>query len=169
MRLIPGSFVDEQLRQRHSDLLFEVATVFGKMFVYLLLEHQSYNHPRMPLRAYWYMGGIWSRFEHDHPSGPLVPSFELEFRANLHERAPRAERDVMTLAEQWFQEGEAKGRAEGRAEGEASLLTRLLTLKFGPLPEAYQARLASATVADLDAWAERVLFATSLAQVFGST
>lgn len=85
------------------------------------------------------------------------------FHANLHELAPGAERDVMTLAQQWFQEGEAKGRAEG----EAKVLIRQLTLKFGELAEPYRDRLASANVSELDAWAERVLFATSLAQVFG--
>lgn len=82
MRLIPGTFVDEQLRNRHTDLLFEVATKFGnsrqptaaeKAFVYLLFEHQSRNHRRMPLRVSRYMDRMWSSFELSNPSGPLPP------------------------------------------------------------------------------------------------
>jgi hypothetical protein len=54
---------------------------------------------------------------------------------------------------------------EGR-EGELKVLTKQLTLKFGELPEPLRARLASASLPELDTWTERVLFATSLAQVF---
>jgi predicted transposase/invertase (TIGR01784 family) len=280
MRLVSGSFVDEKLRQYHTDLLFEVASAFGPVLVYLLIEHQSHNDPRMPLRIYRYMDQIWLRFESEHPGGPLppilpvvvchakegwtaprsfhelfpaplferapelarhLPSFDLviddlrrtsdddlasralaafakvvlwllrdgrrgrrlmesmpawvgllegmrrswldpiveyvtgitddpviweTFCANVHELAPGVEEDIMTLAEQWFEEGKAEGKVEGEAKGEAKVLTKQLTLKFGELPEPYRTRLASASVPELDVWAERVLFATSLAQVF---
>ncbi len=289
MRLVSGSFVDEQLAHRYTDLLFEVDTELGNALVYLLFEHQSSNDPRMPLRMSRYMDRIWARFDGDHPTGPLppiipllichapegwtsprsfhelfspslfergselgrfVPDFQLlvddlrrtsdddlasralaafakvalwllrdgrvrsrlvekmpkwvglldglprpwlaaivnylsaitndpmiwdAFRVNLRKLAPRAEEDVMTLAEQWFNqgraEGEAKGRAEGRAEGEAKgraeVLLKQLTLKFGEPSERHRARLARASVAELDTWAERVLFATTLEQLFG--
>jgi uncharacterized membrane protein YidH (DUF202 family) len=49
--------------------------------------------------------------------------------------------------------------------GEARVLERLLRLKFGELPDAVQARLAQADEATLLAWSERVLSATSLAEV----
>jgi hypothetical protein len=45
-------------------------------------------------------------------------------------------------------------------------LTKLLTTKFGPLPELVRTRLAGASIPELETWAERVLFATSLDQVF---
>lgn len=90
------------------------------------------------------------------------PMIWEEFRANLHELAPQAEGEVMTLAEQW----EARGEARGEAKGEAKVLTKQLTLKFGELPELYRARLASASIPELDLWAERVLFADSVEQVF---
>jgi predicted transposase YdaD len=58
----------------------------------------------------------------------------------------------MTIAEKWKAEGEAKGRAEGKAEGKAETLRKLLTLKFGALPEGTARRIASASTADtLDA------------------
>jgi flagellar biosynthesis/type III secretory pathway protein FliH len=54
---------------------------------------------------------------------------------------------LMTIAEKWKAEGEAKGRAEGeakgRAEGKAETLRKLLTLKFGALPEGTARGIAS--------------------------
>jgi flagellar biosynthesis/type III secretory pathway protein FliH len=79
----------------------------------------------------------------------------------------------MTLYEQWIAEGEAKGlaqgRAEGRAEGEVKLLTKQLIAKFGPLSDTERSRLATASIPELETWAERVLFASSLEQVFAPT
>jgi hypothetical protein len=68
----------------------------------------------------------------------------------------------MTLYEQWIAQGEARGRAEG----EATLLTRLLTNKFGPLSDAIRTRLSTATIPELETWADRMLVASSLEQVF---
>jgi len=58
------------------------------------------------------------------------------------------------------------GRQEGRQEGERVLLRRLLTQRFGPLPEGVEQRLHSATVQDLERWADRVLDAQRLDEVF---
>jgi predicted transposase YdaD len=63
------------------------------------------------------------------------------------------------------QEGRQEGRAEGRTEGRADLLTRQLTLRFGPLPDAAHAQLASASIEQLDAMGERLLSASSLQEV----
>ena len=49
------------------------------------------------------------------------------------------------------------------------LLQRQLTLKFGPLDAATQARLVAADSEMLLVWGERVLAAGSLAEVFGRT
>jgi len=68
---------------------------------------------------------------------------------------------LMTLAEKWMADGEAKGKAEGKAEA----LRKLLTLKFGPLPEATASRLATATQTDVDRWLELVLTADTLPAV----
>jgi predicted transposase YdaD len=99
-----------------------------------------------------------------------------KFRAKIHELAPEAEEATMTLAEQLIAEGLAKGKAEGLAKGKAeglaagqiSVLSKLLTLKFGELPPSYAARLAAASLAELDAWVERVLPAATLDDVFSA-
>jgi predicted transposase/invertase (TIGR01784 family) len=75
---------------------------------------------------------------------------------------PHLKDALMTFAEKWMAEGEAKGKAEGKAEGKADALRKLLTLKFGPLPEAALDRIAMATPTDLDRWLERVLSGDSL-------
>ena len=39
---VPGSFVDEELRQHHSDLLYRIRLKTGDpAFAYVLLEHKS--------------------------------------------------------------------------------------------------------------------------------
>ena len=59
-----------------------------------------------------------------------------------------------------------KVRAEGKAEGKAELLRKLLTLKFGELPEATARRIASGSEAELELWVERVLTADTLDVIF---
>ena len=63
-------------------------------------------------------------------------------------------------------EGEAKGRAEGETKGRAEMLRKLVTLKFGPLSAEMEKSISSATIADLDLWAERVLSAQRPEDIF---
>ncbi|MDQ3037848.1 MAG: Rpn family recombination-promoting nuclease/putative transposase, partial [Myxococcota bacterium] len=55
LRLEPGSFVDPTLAARHTDLLFSVQVAGQRALVYLLFEHQSGPHARMPLRMAGYV------------------------------------------------------------------------------------------------------------------
>ena len=59
------------------------------------------------------------------------------------------------------------GRAEGRTEGQVELLTKLLALKFGPLPETAPTRVREASIDELERFAERVLTAETLEDVLG--
>ena len=68
--------------------------------------------------------------------------------------------------EQGIERGIERGLAQGRAEGRATMLARLLTRRFGPLPTAITERLAHANAEQLDLWAERILDADSLDEVF---
>jgi hypothetical protein len=62
--------------------------------------------------------------------------------------------------------GEAEGRAKGQAEGQATLLQRQLQLRFGEVSPPVAARLEQATPAELTRWAERVLTANTIDDVF---
>ncbi len=53
------------------------------------------------------------------------------------------------------------------AEGCADLLIKQLTLRFGALPDAMQARIRSSSISELDAMGERVLTAKTLEDVLG--
>jgi hypothetical protein len=59
-----------------------------------------------------------------------------------------------------------EGEARGRAERARSLLNKQLSLKFGALPDDVLARLEDAEDEELDLWAERILTASSLDEVF---
>jgi hypothetical protein len=63
-------------------------------------------------------------------------------------------------------EGEAEWRARGLAEGQATLLRRQLQLRFGVISPPVAARLEQATPAELTRWAERVLTANTIDDVF---
>jgi len=95
--------------------------------------------------------------------GALISQLDglaLEKMMELEEMLARKKR------EEGRQEGRAEGLAEGRAQRGTELLMKLLRLKFGELdPETVQ-RLSDASEAELDRWAERVLTASDLSEVF---
>ena len=63
-------------------------------------------------------------------------------------------------------EGISQGRREGIAEGERTVLERQLRRRFGRLPPAVRETLGAAATDDLEAWADNVLDATTLEDVF---
>ncbi len=65
-----------------------------------------------------------------------------------------------------IQKGIEKGIEKGIAEGRSDSLRRLLTRRFGPLPKAVEARIASADARRLEAWFDRAIDAPSLEAVF---
>ena len=67
----------------------------------------------------------------------------------------------------WGEElGEARGLAEGIAKGESKALTKILERRFGHIPEAIRAKIASADTGALDHCLDRVIDAASLDAVF---
>ena len=74
LEVCPGSFVDPELQQAHSDLLFRVQTNGGdESFVYVLVEHQSSPDGTMPFRLLRYMVRIWERWLEDHRGVRTLP------------------------------------------------------------------------------------------------
>jgi recombination-promoting nuclease RpnB len=70
--------------------------------------------------------------------------------------------EVMTVAEQI----EQRGIQRGIQKGEATMLTRLLACSFQDIPPAYQKQIEAADGETLLRWAERVLDAQKLEDVF---
>lgn len=81
--------------------------------------------------------------------------------------------EIVTLADRLREEGRIKGEQRGRAEGERQgalagqrkVLLKQLTLRFGKLQETASGRVNVADGDQLEAWAERVLTAPTVADV----
>ena len=108
--------------------------------------------------------------------GPVAVNADA-VRAALRRVAPSREEEIMgNITQPFFEEGikqglilgKAAGKAEGKAEGKADALLRLLSRRFGPVPEPIIRRIAQADLATLDAWFETACDATTLAAVFPS-
>nr|VFJ68921.1 MAG: protein of unknown function (DUF4351) [Candidatus Kentron sp. FM]VFJ69544.1 MAG: protein of unknown function (DUF4351) [Candidatus Kentron sp. FM]VFK19506.1 MAG: protein of unknown function (DUF4351) [Candidatus Kentron sp. FM] len=68
--------------------------------------------------------------------------------------------------QQGRQEGRQEGLMEGEARGEAKLLLNLLSRRFQPLPDGVSERIHGANPNTIEIWADRVLDAKSLGEVF---
>ena len=97
---------------------------------------------------------------------------ELVFRFFI-ELGPEAEEIFMTTADRLREQGRnlgvtegiTQGIAQGVTQGIAITLTRLLNLRFGPLPAAALARIQAAAPEELERWTDSVLTAASLTEV----
>jgi hypothetical protein len=67
-----------------------------------------------------------------------------------------------------LEQGQKEGRKEGVEKGYRAVLGTQLQQRFGELPADIKARLEQADTDTLDAWARRVLTASSLADVFAA-
>lgn len=76
----------------------------------------------------------------------------------IEQLGPRAKEAIMTTAERL--------RAEGRAQGLAETLIKLLTIKFGSIPDTTISTIRAATPDTVDTWLQRLITATTLDQVF---
>ena len=71
--------------------------------------------------------------------------------------------------QQGLQEGRQEGRQEGLQEGERTVLERQLQRRFGVLTPEITEKLSEASSTDLENWAENVLDAKTLEDVFDSS
>ena len=89
LRLVPGSFVDADLRWRHTDLLFAVPAAGDReALIYVVVEHQSSPDPVMPLRMLRYLVRIWDRHLTQSGGDRLPPIFPVVLSHGPRWRAP---------------------------------------------------------------------------------
>ncbi|WP_363182460.1 DUF4351 domain-containing protein [uncultured Lamprocystis sp.] len=81
------------------------------------------------------------------------------------QRYPQEAADMSGFAQRFIEQGIAQGVKLGVQHGEARVLTSLLRLRFGELPEAARQRLDTADADTLLRWSTRVLTAQTLAEV----
>jgi predicted transposase YdaD len=69
------TFVDDDLRRQHSDLLFQVPTTERKAaFVYVLIEHKSEPYHWVMLQLYRYLGQVWRSLVEQAPGSRRLPA-----------------------------------------------------------------------------------------------
>ena len=73
----------------------------------------------------------------------------------------------LRIVEQQRDQDERHPPIEGRQEAHRVWVARILTARFGPLPDKLQERIVSATSAELERWAETVLTAETLDALLG--
>jgi predicted transposase/invertase (TIGR01784 family) len=73
LRPVNGSFVDEELKNRHCDVLMRTRLDGREAFVYVLIEHQSSPDRMMPLRMLRYLLRIWDRYLEENPKAKRLP------------------------------------------------------------------------------------------------
>ncbi len=79
---------------------------------------------------------------------------------------PAMKNKFVSTAQQLRNEGKAEGKDEGKVEGKASILLRQITRRFGEPEAEVVERLHRATRDELDLWADRILDAASLDELF---
>ncbi len=96
----------------------------------------------------------------------LRPEEERRFEAELERARNKEVQDMVITWEDALADSEARGLKLGFQQGEAWLLKRQLKRRFGDLPEWVDKRLERASREELETWAERVLDAKRLEDVF---
>lgn len=74
LSLEPGTFVDEALKQRHTDVLFSAPLDGEDALVYFLMEHQSSNEHLMAFRVLRYIVRVWDRYLEENPRARTLPA-----------------------------------------------------------------------------------------------
>jgi hypothetical protein len=132
---VPGSFVDEALRWRHSDVLFTAPLDGQDAYVYVLVEHQSSDDPLMAFRVLRYVTRIWDQYEREHPHARRLPAVIplVVYRGDDHWASPVQLLEVIDLSPAAKQEMQAWLPRFGfllddlTCAGEDQLLARKLT------------------------------------------
>jgi hypothetical protein len=82
--------------------------------------------------------------------------------------ADRLEEWALDYKAQGVQQGRQEGRQEGEKKGEALALQRLLTKRFGPISHDMTARIADASMEQIEAWFDLAIDAVQIDDVFGA-
>jgi flagellar biosynthesis/type III secretory pathway protein FliH len=104
-----------------------------------------------------------------------MPDIDIPEIENLQEARTMLAERVKDWKKQWQEEarkeGEEEGRKagemEGRKAGESTILVKQLTRKFGAMNAETERRIADASSDQLQNWAERILTADNIDEVFG--
>ena len=78
----------------------------------------------------------------------------------------KVQQGIQKGMQQGMKQGMQQGMQQGRVEGEALALQRLLARRFGAIPPAVTAQIGTASQAQIEAWFDAAIDATTLEAVF---
>lgn len=75
MTLLDGSFIDEEMKEHQTDIIYQVRLHDGQMaYIYFLFEHKSYPDPQVAFQLLRYLVRFWERQLKDgQPLAPIIP------------------------------------------------------------------------------------------------
>ena len=73
LEITDGTYVDEKLKDKHSDIVYKIRINGLTAFLYLLFEHQSTPNPMMVFRLLCYMVNLWKEYADQHPDEQRLP------------------------------------------------------------------------------------------------
>ena len=136
---LDGTYVSKTLRNTYSDMLAQATDERTG----ILEKIETYLRYAMICREHIDESTIERSLEASNTKEELMP----------------------TLAQKWFDEGAARGKAEGIVGGQSKLLRKQIQLRFGEIPPAVEEKIARATEAELERYAENVLNAGTAKEV----
>lgn len=149
----------QRTRHQHSErhaakrhlftLLYEHGWTQGRIIVFMRTIAWMMRLPAAMETA------LWQELQH------LEKEYAMEYMLPFEREA--AARGKLEGLEQ----GLERGLEQGRQQGQAALVERQLRLRFGLLPNTVQQRLVNANSNELTAWADALLSASSLDDIFG--
>jgi predicted transposase YdaD len=142
MKHVTSEHLLDQLARLHAEITRLLATEHGRTGLSSVL---------------WYIECVHPKFKRHAVIGHLKPLVGPEIAKTM-------ESYEETLKRMWIEKHTRLARDEGQQE----LLLRLLSRRFGSLPEAVIARVRDAGREDLERWFDRSLDAASLDEVFAS-
>ena len=74
LTIVKDTFIDKELREHFSDILYIVRYRDSELYIYLLFEHKSYPEPMVGLQILRYMVRIWEQYLKKHPKAKKVPA-----------------------------------------------------------------------------------------------
>ena len=79
LKLLPNSYIDTELQQSISDLVFSCEIAGVSAYLVLLVEHQSRAEKMLPFRVFHYVFSALNELRKAQPNKPLPPVYPLVF------------------------------------------------------------------------------------------
>jgi len=74
LTIIKDSFIDKELQEHFSDILYKVQFMKEGLYIYLLFEHKSYKEPLVAFQLLRYMVKIWDQYLKQNPRVKKLPA-----------------------------------------------------------------------------------------------